>query len=206
MVSTVPASLLADHWDRRTSVISGGICTGIPMLVIGSLYASGHVHAEHGVARWVVITSIYFYVIAFSVSWAVTIKIYITEVQPARTRAAASSLAQGANWVANSIIAFTTPIFLARSSCGAYFVFSFFAWLTVIACALYMPETRSRPLESIEASFNQSVMRTVLSTLFPNRTVRENKEDDAADSNKEGGVLLENNISVEEPSVSKTSS
>lgn len=175
------------------------------MLVIGSLYAAGHVHPDQGIGRWVVVTSIYLYTIAFAVSWAVTIKIYITEVQPARTRAAASSLGQGANWVANFLIAFTTPIFLAHSSCGAYFLFAFFAWLTVVACALYMPETRGRPLEAIEGSFNRSFMGTVLSNFAPNRKV-DDREDDTATDDRTGKMWLENHVSVQEPAASKTSS
>ena len=99
MVVTIPGSLLCDHWPRRTSAIAGGLGLSIPMLVIGTLYATDGVHGDHGAGRWVVIVAIYMFAIAYSITWAVGFKLYTTELQPAVTRASASSLAQSANWV-----------------------------------------------------------------------------------------------------------
>jgi sugar porter (SP) family MFS transporter len=99
LVVTVPASIYADHWGRRMSVILGGLILTTCMLIIGSLYASNSVHSDHGVARWVVIVAIYIFAITFSVSFAISIRIYSSEIQPADTRAGATSLAQSANWV-----------------------------------------------------------------------------------------------------------
>ncbi|KAJ9200301.1 hypothetical protein DTO164E3_3008 [Paecilomyces variotii] len=163
VVVTIPASLLADRWNRRTSLIAGGLAIGACMVVIGSLYASNSVHPNSGAGRWVVIISIYLYTIFFGISWGVTIKIYSTEVQPARTRAAASSLGQGVNWVANFLVAFTTPIFLAHSSCGAYYFFGSWNLLTALVCVFFMPETKGRSLEAIEASFHQSAVSDIFS-------------------------------------------
>ncbi|KAJ9246659.1 hypothetical protein DTO207G8_8716 [Paecilomyces variotii] len=163
VVVTIPASLLADRWNRCTSLIAGGLAIGACMVVIGSLYASNSVHPSSGAGRWVVIISIYLYTIFFGISWGVTIKIYSTEVQPARTRAAASSLGQGVNWVANFLVAFTTPIFLAHSSCGAYYFFGSWNLLTALVCVFFMPETKGRSLEKIEASFHQSAVSDIFS-------------------------------------------
>lgn len=96
---TIPASIYADHWGRRMSVITGGLILTTCMLVIGSLYASNSVRGDSGAARWVVIVAIYIFAIAFSVSFAISIRIYSSEIQPADTRAGATSLAQSANWV-----------------------------------------------------------------------------------------------------------
>lgn len=54
----------------------------------------------------------------------------------------------------NWIIAFTTPIFLANSSSGVYFLFGSAALLTAIVCCFWMPETRGRSLEDIDAEFS----------------------------------------------------
>jgi sugar porter (SP) family MFS transporter len=99
LAATIPASIYADHWGRRMSVVAGGLVLATCMLVIGSLYASNCVHGDYGVARWVVIVAIYLFGVAFSVSWAIGIRIYSSEIQPAETRAGATSLAQSANWV-----------------------------------------------------------------------------------------------------------
>jgi MFS family permease len=96
---TVPASIYADHWSRRTSVISGGVFMATCMLLIGSLYASSSVHGDHGAARWVVVTTIYFFAMAFCATWSISIRIYSSEIQPSETRGPATTLAQSANWV-----------------------------------------------------------------------------------------------------------
>jgi hypothetical protein len=57
--------------------------------------------------------------------------------------------------VVNWIIAFMTPIFLAHSTYGVYFFFGGAALLTVVVCAFFMPETRGRTLEDIDASFRR---------------------------------------------------
>lgn len=75
------------------------------MFVIGSLYASGRVHASHGSARWVVVAMIYLFAMVFSATWAVGFRVYVSEIQPAKTRAGASSLSLSANWVSSTAFA-----------------------------------------------------------------------------------------------------
>jgi MFS family permease len=96
---TIPASIYADNMGRRASTILGGLAMVAVMLLIGSLYASHAVYGDHGVARWAVIVCIYIFAVAFSMTWAISLRIYSSEIQPAATRASATNLAQSANWV-----------------------------------------------------------------------------------------------------------
>ena len=96
---TIPATLKADSWSRRMQTILGGCLISGCLLLIGILYASGAVHRTSGAARWVVIVTIYLYVISFCVTWGINYKSYPSEIQPPATRATATSLAQSANWV-----------------------------------------------------------------------------------------------------------
>lgn len=76
------------------------------MVVMGSLYASKSVHSDRGAGRWAVIVMIYLFAITFSASWAVTLRVYAPEIQPPRTRASASSLAQSAHCVSIKVLFF----------------------------------------------------------------------------------------------------
>jgi MFS family permease len=96
---TIPASIYADHWSRRMSVMLGGLVLATFMLLIGSLYASSSVHGDHGAARWVVVVLIYLFAMTFCSTWGISIRIYASEIQPSKTRAPAANLAQSANWV-----------------------------------------------------------------------------------------------------------
>ena len=98
-LATIPAFLLSDLWGRRTSTIAGGLGLSACMILIGSLYASHSVHGSYGAGRWVVIVMIYLFAVFFSITWAVGIKVYASEIQPPETRAAATSLAYSSNWV-----------------------------------------------------------------------------------------------------------
>ena len=98
---TVPALAFADYrrWGRRVSTITGGVIQFMTMFTIGALYASRSVHGDHGAGRWMVIICIYLFAIGFNATWAVTFRIYVSEIQSPETRAGASSLALSANWV-----------------------------------------------------------------------------------------------------------
>ena len=99
LVTTIPAFLYADSWGRKTSTVFGGLMMAATMILTGSLYASGSVHASYGAARWVVIVLIYIFAASFSGTWAVGFRVYVSEIQPSKTRAGAASLGQSANWV-----------------------------------------------------------------------------------------------------------
>ena len=70
---------------------------GVAMILIGSLYASQASGTQAG--RWAIIVLIYVFVVGFTTSWAIVTRIIASEIQPMRTRAAATSLGQCANWV-----------------------------------------------------------------------------------------------------------
>lgn len=146
---------MADRIGRRASVIYGGFVLAATMLVIGILYAANTVHSDFGAGRWVVVACIFIFTFVYSGTWAVSISIYASEVQPLKTRAAASSLGRSGNWIVNWIVAFTTPVFLQASTSGVYFMFGASCLVTAVVCFLWMPETRGLSLEEIDGIFDK---------------------------------------------------
>ncbi|PWY93543.1 general substrate transporter [Aspergillus sclerotioniger CBS 115572] len=158
VVVLVPALLFADKWGRRSSTIIGGIGLTTTILLIGPLYASNAVNPSHGAARWIVIVCIYFYAVFFASTWAVNIKVFAPEIQPQHTRAKATALAHGFNWVCNWFVAFICPILLEKTRFGAYFLFDGCCALTTVVCFLFMVEARGKSLDEIERAFMRSVV------------------------------------------------
>ncbi|KAH6672034.1 MFS sugar transporter-like protein [Halenospora varia] len=152
LLISIPAFLLADTWGRRTSVITGGLLLSTCMFTIGILYATDSVHKD-GSGRWLVIVLIFVFAVGYCGTWGVVGKIYASEIQPSRTRGGASGVAQGLGFLTNWLVAFTTPIFLANSSYGAYFLFGSFSPFALLWLAVKMPETRGLPLETIQEGF-----------------------------------------------------
>lgn len=161
--ATIPALIWADRWGRRRSSIYGGIGLAVTMFLIGGLYAGSAVYNSTGAGRWVVIVCIYIFAVIYSLSRAVSIKIYAAEIQPQRTRASATSLAHGSNWATNFLVALTTPILLSKSSFGAYFLFGGCTLITA-----FMPETKRQSLDEIEEAFrSKSLSQTLLKAFGP---------------------------------------
>ncbi|MCJ1469428.1 hypothetical protein MMC07_008061 [Pseudocyphellaria aurata] len=148
-VFTILTILLIDGWGRRPSTIYGGLLIFACMAIMALLYATDSVHATYGAGRWVVIITIYVFAVGYSMTWAIGMKLLASEIQPGATRATAISLAQSAQCITNFFVAFITPVLLARSSSGIYFLFGGATILTVAVSAVWMPETRGRDLEAI---------------------------------------------------------
>ncbi|KAJ5466646.1 hypothetical protein N7539_009375 [Penicillium diatomitis] len=155
---TIPGLIYADGWGRRASIIYGGVGLGTVMFLIGGLYAGGAIHGTYGAGRWIVIVCIYIFAIIFSLTWAVAVKVYTAEIQPQHTRASATTLAHSSNWIFNFLVALTTPILLAKSSFGAYFLFGGCCFLTSFVGAIFMHETKGKSLGEIEEAFKQGTV------------------------------------------------
>lgn len=178
MVSTIPATLLADHWGRRTATMWGGVAIAVEMLLMAALYFAGQ--GDAGGGRWVVIVMIYLFAVTYSVTWAVCMRIGVSESLPTGTRSSAMALAQSCNWVSffafgglilsfpetklliirpcdalktqlgNFTIALVTPILLSASVGGTYLFFSICTMLGSAVMYVYMIETKGTQLERID--------------------------------------------------------
>lgn len=56
------------------------------------------------------------------------------ELQPFRSRAVAASVSQSSNWIVNTCVALTTPVFLSKSSSGPYLLFAACLCTFILPC------------------------------------------------------------------------
>jgi len=184
VICTIGVQFFADTWGSRATMIGGGSVIASSMLIIGTLYATQASETQAG--RWAIIVLLYIFVVGFSCSWAIVTRIICSEIQPMRTRAAATSLGQCMNWAVNWIIGFSTPLFLAHSSSGPYFLFGACSLLTTLVCLGFQPETRGSTLEEVAQAFEVSPWRSALLKLRKHRR----RASDAA-RNTEGSLRSE---------------
>lgn len=107
MVSASVNSLPVLVGGRRPSTIWGGVGIAVAMLLIGTLYASHATDVKAG--KVAVIALIFIFLVSYAMSWAVVIRVYASEIQPMKTRAAATALGQAANWVRHGVIRYISP-------------------------------------------------------------------------------------------------
>ncbi|KAJ7091942.1 general substrate transporter [Mycena belliarum] len=168
VVLTAVSQIFQDKWARRTQMIGGGSVIAACMLIMGSLYGSDAANTPGG--KRTLIALIYIFIAAFISTWAVVIRTIASEIQPRRTRAPATSLAQCVCWVVNWIIAFSTPAFLARSSSGPYFLFGACSLVTVVVCVVFQPETKGLSLDTLDQDFADTKLQSAVKRYFGSKS------------------------------------
>ncbi|KAL8792634.1 MAG: hypothetical protein Q9195_004762 [Heterodermia aff. obscurata] len=174
---TILAVIFVDRWGRRPSTIYGGLVLFTCMAVMGTLYASDSVHSDSGAGRWVVILMIYIFSVVYSMTWAIGVKLFASEIQPVATRATA---------ISNFFVALITPVLLARSSSAIYFLFGTCLLVTVLVSSVYMPETRGKDLEVTGVAIRGAVEMDLGRVVSWVRSILEGKR-----RGRERGVELE---------------
>ncbi|KAJ7098624.1 general substrate transporter [Mycena belliarum] len=168
VVLTAGSQVFQDRWARRTQMIGGGSVIAACMLIMGSMYGSNAAQTPAG--KRTLIALIYIFIAAFTTTWAVVIRMIASEIQPKRTRASATSLAQCVSWVVNWVIAFSTPAFLARSSSGPYFLFGACSLLTVVVCVVFQPETKGLSLDTLDQDLADTKIQSAVKRYFGSKS------------------------------------
>jgi MFS family permease len=78
----------------------------------------------------------------------------ISEIYPLRIRGTAMSVASIANWGSNFLVALTFPVLLANlGGAGSFWLFAALGIVAWFFVYFWVPETKGKTLEEIEASF-----------------------------------------------------
>ncbi len=91
------------------------------------------------------------FVVAFGMSWGPVVWVLLGEMFPNRMRAAALSLAAGAQWVANWVITVSFPTLKDIGLGLAYGLYAAFALLSFFFVLKFIEETKGKQLEDMHA-------------------------------------------------------
>ena len=91
------------------------------------------------------------FVVAFGMSWGPVVWVLLGEMFPNRMRAAALSLAAGAQWVANWVVTVSFPTLKDIGLGLAYGLYAAFALLSFFFVLKYIEETKGKQLEDMHA-------------------------------------------------------
>jgi len=150
---TIVALYLVERLGRR-SLLLMGFCT---MTVCLSQVSVGF-YWQNWFSKWYLLANIIGFMIGYASSIGCVFWVIIAEIFPLQFRASAMSLATATNWLSNGLISLSFLSFLQAFGPGTVFLsFTLACLLSAIFCYLYVPETRGKTLEQIEARFNNSV-------------------------------------------------
>ena len=142
LLATMSVVLVVDRVGRKPLLIAGALIMGASMLVIGSLFETGHPGTTGLVA-------VCCYLAGLGMSFGPIIWILMSEIFPAPIRPQAMSIAIAAQWGANFLVSATFPLFPPGGL--AFFVYGAFGLLAAWIVLRYVPETKGLDLDSMGA-------------------------------------------------------
>ncbi|KAK7725745.1 hypothetical protein SLS57_003811 [Botryosphaeria dothidea] len=165
--STLPALFLIDKVGRRPLLICGALGTLISLVIVGGIVGGyGSSLVSHKAAGWTGIAFIYIYDINFSYSFAPIGWVLPAEIFNLSNRSKAMSITTSATWMCNFIIGLITPDMLEKIGYGTYLFFAAFCLLALLFTYFFVPETRGKSLEDMDAVFGDTAAHEEKARLF----------------------------------------
>jgi MFS transporter, SP family, galactose:H+ symporter len=148
---TIVAIRLLDKAGRRQMLMIGVSGMVISLVALGGAFVGG---GGSTVASVVAILSLMAFVASFAISLGPIFWLLNAEIYPLGVRSKAAGLGTMANWTFNFIVSLTFLLLIeALGRAGAFWFYAAIGLLTLWFCWKYVPETKGKPLEEIEAEF-----------------------------------------------------
>ena len=166
-LSTLPALFLIDKVGRRPLLMCGAFGTFVSLVVVGGIIGGyGSSLVSHKAAGWTGIAFIYIYDVNFSYSFAPIGWVLPSEIFNLGARSKAMSITTSTTWMCNFIIGLVTPDMLATITWGTYIFFAAFCLLALAFTYWFVPETRGKSLEDMDAVFGDTAAHEEKKRLF----------------------------------------
>lgn len=173
VVFTAVAAIIMDKAGRKVLLIFSGVTMCVSEAVFGvyfkltvmkhnnSSLTSLLTDAQGSLAEqpptdlaWLAVGSMGLFITGFALGWGPTPWLVMSEIFPTRVRGLGSALCVLTNWTCAFIVTKTFQTLMdAITSAGTFWMFSGLCALNVIFTALFVPETKGKTLEEIQARF-----------------------------------------------------
>jgi MFS family permease len=152
---TVVAVRLIDRVGRRPLLLGGLIPMALSLVAIGVAFDLGG-----GPVRWIAIASLIVYVGSFAVSWGWGFWLLNAELYPLEVRGRGTGLVVMVQWVANLAVSLTFLLLIhAIGKPATFWLYAAFCAAAIVFTAFYVPETKGKTLEEIEAYWRSRALR-----------------------------------------------
>lgn len=149
VVTVVMLVAVVDRFGRRRPLVLGAPAMAACMAVLGVVFYTAGLGG--GAAGWLTVVTLALFKTSFSLSWGGMVWIMLGEMFPLRVRAAAVGIATFANWTGNLLVGQYFPTLLKLGTGVVFFVFTGIGLIAFAFALRFIPETRHRTLEQIEA-------------------------------------------------------
>ena len=152
---TVVAVRLIDRVGRRPLLLGGLIPMALSLVAIGIAF-----DLQSGPVRWIAIASLIVYVGSFAISWGWGFWLLNAELYPLEVRGRGTGLVVMVQWVANLAVSLTFLLLIhAIGKPATFWLYAALCAAALVFTALYVPETKGKTLEEIEAYWRSRALR-----------------------------------------------
>ncbi|HZR94091.1 MAG TPA: sugar porter family MFS transporter [Gaiellaceae bacterium] len=146
---TIVAILLLDKLGRRFFLVAGTTILTIALVGLGVFFQSKSLQASVG---WLALVCLLVYIMGFAIGLGPVFWLMISEIFPLQMRGPAMAVCTMFNWGFNFLISYTfltlTDVLTKQ---GAFWLYAFFGVCAVAFFVTFVPETKDRSLEQIQA-------------------------------------------------------
>ncbi|WP_317624062.1 sugar porter family MFS transporter [Reichenbachiella carrageenanivorans] len=150
LVFTMLGMVLIDKAGRKQLIVLGsiGYIASLCMIAISFYFELGSV---------VLLCSILVFIASHAIGQGAVIWVFIAEIFPNNIRAYGQAFGTGTHWVFAALITLLGPVVIDYFKVSPWPIFAFFAFMMVlqlIFALFYMPETKGKTLEELEAQLS----------------------------------------------------
>ncbi|XP_054466980.1 solute carrier family 2, facilitated glucose transporter member 8 [Anoplopoma fimbria] len=168
VVFTGVAALIMDRAGRKILLIISGVAMAISTTGFGFYFyliskqngtVSLDIQSQAGVEphtdlAWLALASIAIFISGFALGWGPIPWLIMSEIFPSKVRGVASAACVLTNWSMAFIVTKTFQDMMSLlSSAGTFWLFSSMCMLNLLFTIAFIPETKGKTLEQIEATF-----------------------------------------------------
>jgi sugar porter (SP) family MFS transporter len=149
VVMTVVGMALVDRIGRRRLLMTGVTIMTLALVALALTLSNSGLSTSTGLVAFICVAV---YIAAVAASLDVVVFIIPSEIYPLRVRGTAMSVTLFSNWGMNFVVSLTFLTLLqALGTAGTFWLYAALCALLVAFTARFIPETRGRSLERIEA-------------------------------------------------------
>lgn len=164
-----------DRWGRKPLMLVGAAGAFLSLGVLAVANLTQPVPDSFGILGLITLICIAAYVFLFQMSWGGMTWVILGELFPLGIRGPAMALATTSLWFANGVVALAFPPVLEAVGVGWLFAgFSLICLLALLFALRFLPETKGKSLEQIEATFRDTAGMPAIPT--PRRMSRHDAE------------------------------
>ncbi|CAH1977801.1 unnamed protein product [Acanthoscelides obtectus] len=153
VIMSVIACILLRNCTRRSLALISGVGTFVSLFTLSFFTFFSKMYPEFSL-NWVPVLCLFLYIATISIGFVPLPWALIGELFPLKFRSTGSSICSFMAFTAFFSVVKTSPgMFRSIGSSGTFLVYGIVALLGTIFVALFLPETRGKPLHEIEDGF-----------------------------------------------------